>query len=66
MKGRREGNRIKIPELSDICVNADGKLCQVVLKDDLTVNKLFNCVRWEYCGAIYLAFNPEFITHAGW
>lgn len=53
-------------ELSGLQINADGKLCEEVKRGQVTVNRLFNCLRWDYDGSISFSFNPEFISDIGW
>lgn len=53
-------------ECANLFVNTDGMLCELEKRGNMTVNKLFNCVRWDYDGSMRFAFNPEFITSVGW
>ncbi|WMJ75218.1 hypothetical protein RCC89_18915 [Cytophagaceae bacterium ABcell3] len=62
---RNRGNKSS-PELSAIWINQEGKLCEMFRMGDAVVNRLFNCVKWNWDGSLKLSFNPEFITQAGW
>jgi hypothetical protein len=60
------GNDHRSHRLSHIWVNEEGKLCEMYRMGDAVVNRLFNCVRWNFDGLIKFSFNPVFITEVGW
>ncbi|MFN6943894.1 MAG: hypothetical protein ACK4ND_03035 [Cytophagaceae bacterium] len=59
-------NNYSSPERSDIWVNKEGKLCEMFRMGDAVVNRLFNCVVYNWDGALKFGFNPQFVTNVGW